>query len=145
MIWQEFKVGVFIFALCGLAALSTVTIYERASGTMSSAWLLLPLFLLIAIAILVSELFFKKVRSSDPVQSNPASTAWPPALMPAMPAIVGLYILSWHPAPPQELSGAEFHPTKAHIVVTIWNQEKECIEQITYSLVRRDDYAISSD
>lgn len=78
MIWREIKIGVFIFGLCILAALVTVAIYEHASGTMTSAWLLLPLFILIAVAIIASELLLKKAGANDSAQVSPVSVTWPP-------------------------------------------------------------------
>jgi hypothetical protein len=54
-VWQEIKFAVFIIGLSIFATLGIVAIYRYDSPEASSAWLLIPPFAMIAIAIFVSE------------------------------------------------------------------------------------------
>jgi hypothetical protein len=65
MMWREIKIALFISVLCVSAALATVAIYTQASGRTASAWLLAPLFGLIAIAVLASEVLAHKSKVKD--------------------------------------------------------------------------------
>lgn len=117
MIWREIKIGIFIFALCTVAALATVAIYEGGSKTTASAWLLVPAFALIAAAILVSEVFARKlaVKDSELGDCTGVTTSWSLGLMPA--TVVVIVILSLPPTPSPLLTSPQ-QPTEAGIAVT---------------------------
>lgn len=66
MIRREMTIAVVILLLCGLGALSTLAIYRYASSTLTTSVLLLPLFAVIAIAILVPELLFRRIEVTAP-------------------------------------------------------------------------------
>lgn len=129
MIWREVNLAIFVFVLCTLAALATVAIYERASSTTTSAWLLLPLFMLIAVAILASELLVKKagVNDSEPISRvGVPSVTWSPAA-----AVMVAYVLSVPPAAPFPAPSQQ--ALEAGVVATAPAQTMRYTEQITCS------------
>jgi len=103
MIWREIRIGVFIFALCVLAAVATVAIYERTSNTTASAWLLLPLFASIAVGVLGSELFVQKAVVNEVVSVGWPNWTWSPNQMPVA-AVVTLVVVLSLPIAPQQVS-----------------------------------------
>jgi hypothetical protein len=121
MIWQEIKIGAFILALCTLAALGTVAIYKHESSTTTTLWLLMPLFALIAIGILASELTLRPSAAVSLVRVGPnASTAIllpiPSALVVATAAVVvsTVIFLSGTQVSTPQLSGP---PTYAKVAI----------------------------
>ena len=142
MIWREIKIGAFIFALCTLAAVATLEIYDHASGTTTSAWLLLPVFMLITVAILALELLAKRakaevkaevkaeIEADDCVQINRAISTWS---SPVAGITVVVFILSLPPVLPQTGVKERLHETEVRFVATIAGQAIQCTEPGTYS------------
>jgi hypothetical protein len=118
MIWREIKISVFVLAMCLLASLSTIEIYKRNSGTTTSAWLLLPLFTLIAVTILASELLLQQSRPKDSVVSSCTSNTWSPGLVPAV-AMLYVVVLPSQPAVASPPQATVAQSTGASIVATI--------------------------
>ena len=130
MIRQEIKIAAFVLGLCLFAAVATSVIYERGGDTTASAWLLLPIFALIAIAIFVSECLVRRKAEAKDAQVdawNAEKITWAFVPEPSPAVIVAFYVLSFSAAlPPVTVQPQQ---TRATAVTT--PSESSCVEDQT--------------